>query len=129
MNIKASPLMAPIAKVGGAFAIGMIARQFAGARTGNLVMAGALTVTAYNVLKGFLKQTMPQIALGDYDYPNLEYVQAGQFQPDPLIGHVPDYETRVGPGIATYVDDYDMGDYVSDYAFENDMGEYVSEYA
>lgn len=120
-NIKTGPI-APFAKILGAVGLGYAARMVVSKKTADLFMTGAITVIAYNFFRGLTQRMMPTVPLGDMDYPALEYVNPGQFEPDPLIGdYVPDYETRTGPGMAEYID-Y-MGDYVTP---DEDMGSYIS---
>lgn len=102
-------VFAPIAKIGGALAIGWLASNFTTKRTADQIMVGAITVTVYNLAKGWLQTAMPQIALGEYvtgygDPAALGYVNAAQFQADPLIAaHIPDYENRASAGLSEYV--------------------------
>lgn len=101
-QVKTGP-MASIAKIGAGILLGMVARRAFGRARGNMVMLGAVTVPAYNLAKFGAQKAMPTIPLGEH--PTLEFVNAAQFQADPLIsGYVPDYETRQSPGMAEYID-------------------------
>lgn len=107
--------IAPFAKLAGAVALGFGARALAGKDIGDRVLVGAVTVGAYGFLKNFLQRTMPNIPLGEIpDYETLQYINAAQFQPDPLLtgGHIPDYEMRQSAGMSEYDD---MSAYVGEY--------------
>jgi len=112
-------IFAPIAKIAGAVAVGWVAGQFATKRTADQIMVGAITVTVYNLAKGWMQTAMPQIALGEYvngyGSDTMGYVSAAQFQPDPLLNHIPDFETRQSAGLAEYVG-------VSESFNDNNMG-------
>jgi len=115
-NVKTGPL-APAAKIGGAILLGMVARRVTNKKTGDMVAAGAITVAVYSAVRGLFQKFVPNVPLGEY--PSLEYIQAGQFEADPLIsGYTPDYETRSTGGMSDWHGD-GMGEYV---------GEYVGQY-
>lgn len=63
----------PWAKVGikvlGAVALGALAGKFVNRRTGMLVTSGALTVTAYGVIKDFVAKNVPSIPVSGIDPP------------------------------------------------------------
>lgn len=98
-------MLAPFAKMGGAVAVGWGLSQFTSKATGRMVMAGAITVSLYNLFRNLTQQMLPQVPLG--------YVQAGEFFPGSApLNYLPDYTPETN----------EMGEYVSG------MGEYVSEY-
>lgn len=98
-------MIAPIAKMGGAVAVGYGLSKLTNKKTGRMVMVGAITVSVYNLLRNLTQQMLPQVPLG--------YVQAGQFIPgDGAINYLPDYSPESDS----------MGEYISG------MGEYISEY-
>ena len=100
-------MIAPLAKMGGAVAVGYGLSKLTNKKTGRMVMLGAITVSVYNLLRNLTQQMLPQVPLG--------YVQAGQFMPgDGAINYLPDYSPDAGG---------DMGEYIS-----GGMGEYISEY-
>lgn len=53
-------------KIAGAVAIGMAAGMVAGKRFGEQAMAGAITVTLYDLLKGYAASAMPNLPLSGY---------------------------------------------------------------
>lgn len=53
-------------KIAGAVAIGMAAGMVAGKRFGEQAMAGAITVTLYDLLKGYAASAMPTLPLSGY---------------------------------------------------------------
>ena len=116
-QFKTGPFIGPAVKIGGALGIGWLASMVATKRTADQVMVGAITVTIFNIARTFVANTFPQVTLGNYNNGNwneetIGFVNAGQFQADPLIGeyvdgYVPDYETRESAGMAEYVSGYD----------------------
>lgn len=55
-------------RLGGAIAVGMVAGQFMGRRFGEQAAAGAMTVTLYDLLKGYFTDAFPSVPLsGPYD--------------------------------------------------------------
>lgn len=114
-----SGLLGRLTKLGGAVALGLIGRRVASKRIGDQIMVGAVTVGLYQFGRSAIEQHLPDVNLaGD----TMEYVNAGQFLPDPLIGprgHIPDYETRQSAGLSEYVSGTDyhggMGEYISGY--------------
>lgn len=65
--LKSGPL-AILTKIGGAIGLGWLAGMVVGRENGRLVTTGALTVVAYNVIKGFAQQVAPQLpGLSDYE--------------------------------------------------------------
>lgn len=53
-----------VVKGGGAIVLGMLAQQFLGARIGNNIALGALTVTFHDAMRDMVAQFAPQIPLG-----------------------------------------------------------------
>jgi hypothetical protein len=82
-TLKVGP-MAPVVKVAGAIGLGMAVGKVAGKRTGDRVAVGALTVTLYNIGKGFLRGRIPGLSDGEYMG---EYIGATpMLLPDGTIG-------------------------------------------
>lgn len=111
-QFKTGPFIAPAVKIGGALGIGWLASMVATKKTADQVMVGAITVTIFNIARTFVANTFPQVTLGNWNEETIGFVNAGQFQADPLIGeyvdgYVPDYETRESAGMAEYVSGYD----------------------
>lgn len=78
--------MRPIVRLAGAVGIGMIASMVAGKRTGGQVLAGAVTVTLYDLLRGLAQKSMPTIPLGDVEaYETVEYSPVPNQQLQELI--------------------------------------------
>lgn len=113
--LKTGPIIAPAAKLIGAGLIGWGAGQMVNRTFGKQVLVGAVTVTVFNIVRTFIGNQFPQVTLGGWNNEEtLEFVNAAQFQPDPLMGeyvsgYIPDYETRESAGMAG------MGEYVSGY--------------
>ena len=109
-------VMRPVVKGAAAFGIGLLAGMVAGKRIGNQVMAGALTVVAYDSLKTFLQKAMPALPLGQTEeYPMLEFAGNGD---DGMGAFIDD-------GMGELVDESSvdgMGTYI-----DNDLGELVDE--
>lgn len=106
VQFKTGPMRA-IVKIAGAVGIGMLASKFMKRETAHQIAAGAITVTLYDVMKGYLQQAMPTLPLSEADvmfeeYPNLSYAGAGQ--------------TVDG-----------MGQYVSSMSSEDGVGMYVGD--
>lgn len=103
--------MKPVAKIAGAVGIGMIAGMVAGRKFGEQVTAGAVTVTLYEMIKGFVQKTMPTVPLSYYDDNDpLSYVQSGEV-------------LQNGDGVSAYISDDTISDYDSSY---DEMSAYVS---
>lgn len=108
-NMKTGAIGA-VAKIAGAIVLGKLAGKAMGAKTGEAVTVGAVTIQAYNLVKGFARQAMPTLPMGEYlsgefDYnanPGIGYMNAGQFVPD-MSGAIP-----------YYGGDAVMGEYLSD---------------
>lgn len=96
--------IAPIAKAAGAVAVGLIASKVAGKKVGAQVTSGYLTVLAYNLMKGFVQKSLPQITLGDY---GMGYMQAGQFLPDQSIAAYLEAPTAPPPAMGAYLNEYE----------------------
>ena len=90
------PIFDPIVKIGGAIAIGYIAGMAGGRRFGDQVLAGAITVTLYDLLKGFARDA------GIVS----EYVGVGQYAFDHRLGWTSPAE-QVGEYVG--VGDYPTG--------------------
>lgn len=73
---------APLAKIAGAVGVGAVTGMIMKNKAlGQKVAAASVLVTVYGIAKSLLQRTMPNVQLGDADYPALEYVQAGPFLP------------------------------------------------
>lgn len=113
--------MAPIVRIAGAVGIGALAGMVTNRKTANQIAAGALTVTMYQIARGFLARALPAGSvpgLSAPDYDGMGYISSGMMVGDPneLGEYVSD-----GPAALSYNDG--MGEYVSDAA--DGMGEYV----
>jgi hypothetical protein len=97
-----SGLMNTGVKIAGAVAVGMAAGMVAGKRFGEQAMAGAITVTLYDLFKGYMQTAMPALPLHEYDV-NMGWVSPG---------------IQVGPQMSAYVG--------SDRSYSG-MGMYVGE--
>lgn len=107
--VKTGP-MKPIAKIAGAVGLGMIAGMVAGRKFGEQVTAGAVTVTLYEMIKGFVQKTMPTVPLSYYgDDDPLSYVQSGEVLQD--------------NGVSAYISDDTISEYDTNY---DEMSAYVS---
>lgn len=75
--LKTGPL-APVARMGGAVAIGFLAGAIGGRKIGEAVMMGGLIVTGYDLLKGYVQTALPQVTMSAYPgmaaYPGMGYV-------------------------------------------------------
>lgn len=89
-----TPAMRPLLKAGVAVGLSMVVGQFVSKGFARKMMMGALTVVAYNTAKGFIRQAVPALPLGEAttDYPFMDYQ-------DPRLDH------RTG---AQFYDDDDM---------------------
>jgi hypothetical protein len=93
--MKTGP-MRPVIKLVGAIGIGMLAGMVTNRRTAEQITAGAVTVIVYDTLKGFVQKAMPNLVLGEAEYPALEYISPAQTvegmgaYPDEM-GEIPEY--------------------------------------
>lgn len=109
--IKTGPFK-PIVKIAGAVGIGMLAGMIAGRKFGENVTAGAVTVTLYDIIKGFVQKTMPNLPLSEYGDDGMSYVQAGQVMDN---------------GVSAYISDDTISSYDDDMSSSYDnMSAYVS---
>lgn len=115
--IKAGP-MAPLVKIGGAVVLGTLVSRFANKQFGQAMVAGYLTVTAYDMIKKIVSRAVPALPLSEYPYP-LGYMQPGQFIPDESGGvsaylEAPEgYGAVESEGVGAYLNGNDYGDEVS----------------
>lgn len=93
-----------VAKIAGAVAIGALAGKFVGGKTGEAITVGAVTVTAYDILKNFVRTSVPSLPLSEY-ISGIGYVQAGPYIDG---GNVGEYVDGVGP--AAYLADPNYSD-------------------
>lgn len=105
-------MLRPVTKTAAAVALGIVAGMVTSKATGRKVMAGALTVVAYDSLKGMLQKAMPALPLGNVEeYPLLEYTDTGSgdsmgalFVDDEGMGQLVD---ESDPGMGELVDESD----------------------
>ena len=57
-QLQSGPLT-PVVRIAGAVGLGVVAGMVAGSRIGRNVAMGALTVTAYDIIKGYMAASMP----------------------------------------------------------------------
>lgn len=55
-----------VAKIGGAVALGRVAKMFVGKKRSEQMIAGAITVLAYDMMKKFVSTNIPAIPLSEY---------------------------------------------------------------
>jgi len=72
-------VMKSVTRIAGAVGLGMIAGAVSNRRVGEQVAAGAITVTLYDLIKGWAQTAMPNLPLsGTEEYPVLSYAGAGE---------------------------------------------------
>ena len=111
-QFKTGPMRA-LVKIAGAVGVGMLASNFMKRETAHQIAAGAITVTLYDVMKGYLQQAMPLLPLSEADvmfeeYPNLSYAGAAQTVDD-MGQYVSGMSTEDGVGM--YVGDSESADF------------------
>ena len=116
--------LAPVVRIAGAVGVGMLAGAVTNRRTANQIAAGALTVTMYQIARGFLAKALPPGSVpGLADYPNY-----ATYYGEPVGEYVEGYEDGVGE----YVSDAPELGYTSSGMMVGDaddgMGEYVEGY-
>lgn len=78
----------PVVRIVGAVALGYLAGMVTSKKTGELVAAGAITVTLYDIVKGFVVTSFPTLPMGDVGmYPDMKglgYSGAGM-----TVGNIP----------------------------------------
>jgi hypothetical protein len=90
------PVFDPLLKIGGAIGVGWIAGQVMGRRFGEQAMAGAITVTLYDIIKGFARGAglvSEYVGVGYYDdgYDGIGWISPAE-QVGEYVG-VGDYQT------------------------------------
>lgn len=105
--------MRAIVKIAGAVGVGILASNFMKRETAHQIAAGAITVTLYDVMKGYLRQAVPTLPLSEADvmyeeYPNLSYAGAGHTI-DGMDQYVSSMSTEDGVGM--YVGDSEPGEF------------------
>ena len=80
VQFKTGPMRA-LVKIAGAVGIGMVAQNFVKKETANQFVAGAITVTLYDVFKGYLQTAMPTVALSEAEHIMQEYPSLGYANP------------------------------------------------
>lgn len=97
-----------LAKLAGAVVLGKIAGKALGSKVGEAVTVGAVTIQAYNLVKGFAQKSMPSLPMGEY--------LSGDFPPYSNLGYVNAAVNAGDARIAPYSDaDSGMGHYISGY--------------
>lgn len=106
------------AKVAGAIVVGKVAGKAFGRKIGDAFTLGAVTIQAYNLVKSFAQQAMPNLPLGEY------LSAAWPYAPTPIpygasMGYV-----NAAPALTGDMHPYanppqDMGEYLSDYSYSN----------
>lgn len=82
-----SPMWRSVARVGGAFGLGMVARFVPGVsrRTANLFTVGALTVAAYGIIRDLVAQNFPQLGLSGITEYGMSDLRLGYVNPAPMV--------------------------------------------
>lgn len=102
-----SPTGRIVARVGGAFALGVLASFVVPRRTATLITAGALTVTAYNALREYapLAGISPPAYGGDYSDTRLSYVSPAPMLQGRGMGAYMRSTVPAGTGMGAYMRD------------------------
>ncbi len=96
-SLKTGP-MSPVVKIGAAIAVGVVVSKFVSAKYGAAITAGAVLVTAYDVIKNTIRANVPQLPLSEY-VDGFGYVSPGPFYPDAAL---PNY-SAMQPNMGAYV--------------------------
>lgn len=105
VQFKTGPMRA-LVKIAGAVGIGMVAQNFVKKETANQFVAGAITVTLYDVFKGYLQTAMPTVALSEAEHIMQEY---------PSLGYAnPALNVSGSEQMGVYMPEAGMGVYVGD---------------
>ena len=92
-------MLRPVVRLGAAYGIGKLGGMVTNKRTGHLMMAGAVTVIAYDIIKSAVQTVMPNLALSEYVGMNgLGYMGAGQ-----MIGSFDQTRRRTVMPVGEYV--------------------------
>lgn len=91
-TLKTGPA-SPLVKIGAAVAAGVLVSKFVSPKVGSAIAAGAVLVTAYDVIKNTIRANVPQLPLSEY-VDGFGYVSAGPFLPDAALPP---------PGMGAYV--------------------------
>lgn len=78
-SLKAGPL-APVVRIAGAIGVGMAASAIGGKKFGNEAMGGAIVVTLYDLLKGFIQKDFPSLPMSAFvsGYDELGWISPAQ---------------------------------------------------
>ncbi|MDE2019678.1 MAG: hypothetical protein KGJ13_05035 [Patescibacteria group bacterium] len=87
-------VMKTVTRVAGAVGIGYVAGAIAGKRFGEEAMAGAITVTLYDLLKGMVKSAVPSLPLSGTGWVSPAYQVGAYVGTDSAFAH---------PGLSAYV--------------------------
>jgi hypothetical protein len=87
-------VLAPVARLAAAVAVGYFAGMLGGKRFAQEVTVGAITVTAYDLFKGFLQTNVPGLTLSEMGY----------LSPAMTVDGLADYVDDMGDGMGSYVE-------------------------
>lgn len=110
--------MAPIVRIAGAVGIGALANMVTSRKTANQIAAGALTVTMYQIARGFLAKALPAGSV-----PGLS---APPFYDPALPGGMGEYISGPGEDGLPQLGYIQSGQYVGAPGDDDGMGEYVA---
>ncbi len=100
--------MGSLAKIVGAVVLGKLAGKAFGAKVGQAVTVGGVTIQAYNTVKAFAQKQMPTLPMGEY--------LSGDFPAYSQMGY-----TNAAPSFGENMLSYQPGNYGS-----SEMGAYLS---
>lgn len=98
-------MIGSIAKIAGAIVLGKIAGKAFGAKIGEAVTVGGVTIQAYNTVKQFAQKAMPTLPMG-------EYISGGDFLYNNQFGQIgytnaaavlPDAPYNMGSQVGEYI--------------------------
>ncbi len=102
-----SGMMLNAVKIAGAVGVGMVAGMVAGKKFGEEAMAGAITVTLYDIVKGYVKSAMPSLPLSGYD---MGWISPAYQLPAPNMGMYIGQDNAYNGGMGMYIGETE-GDY------------------
>ena len=94
-----------VAKIAVAVVAGKVAGKMLGAKVGEAMTVGAVTIQAYNAVKGFAQKQFPALPMGEYlsgDFP--AYSQMGYMNPAPVTTDMLSY-SPAPQGMGEYLSD------------------------
>lgn len=95
-----------VAKIAVAVIAGKVAGKMLGAKVGEAMTVGAVTIQAYNAVKGFAQKQFPALPMGEYlsgDFPT--YSQMGYMNPAPVSTEMLSYAPGSQSGMGEYLSD------------------------